>query len=244
MPGPGSHAAGAESGWAALGAVSPRWSPESGCGRGGAGPGWAGQGRAVAVLPLPACGAGGAAGGSPGLRAGLGWAGSRRGRRMTEALSDEGMRERGRKGGRSFVSTGSHLPRDARRVRDRRRLGRATTPVPGDALMKQHNNPAFRCRSGCPCGSPRKAFPLVTAGLPSDRQGCDSVVPGREKAEHSIAPCKHPLSARVLLCWMGSAVLPGLKEVANSQHINACICTDNLDKKKRVLRAVTTVALI
>lgn len=42
---------------------------------------------------------------------------------------------------------------------------------------------------------------------------------------------------------MGQAVLPGLKEVVNFQHTNACIYTDNPDKK-HVLQAVTTAALI
>lgn len=43
VPGPGSDAAGAESGWAALGAVSPRSIPEGGCCLGGAWQGRAGQ---------------------------------------------------------------------------------------------------------------------------------------------------------------------------------------------------------
>lgn len=74
--GPGSDAARAESGWAALGTVSPRSTLESGCGQGGA---W--QGRAVVgLLPdfryhrrRPLDGAGGVAGGqrAGGRRAGL-----------------------------------------------------------------------------------------------------------------------------------------------------------------------------
>lgn len=58
---------------------------------------------------------------------------------------------------------------------------RATAPFLGNALMNQHNNPAFRSRLGCPCGSPQKPFPLVTAVLSSDSQSCEFVFTGREK---------------------------------------------------------------
>ncbi|XP_057238794.1 cytokine-like nuclear factor N-PAC isoform X3 [Malurus melanocephalus] len=106
MPGPGSDTAGAESGWAALGAVSPRSIPGSGCRQGGAWQDRTSSGAAVGSwisLP-PSLGSDGRQHGAMGsgrreVAWAVSWAGARgwRGWCMKEPVSDGGMRAAERK---------------------------------------------------------------------------------------------------------------------------------------------------